>query len=1178
MPIISSSMKTLSDFNDAIISVTEPPNPSVGTLWLDQSNPQYPAIKRWSGSAWVVIGDLTPDLKGKFDAINTQLSNFTDDNKIDFKERQMIKQWLTDIIGFVIADATTVMPTSSALDSSRKGDFYKVRANAISAGIAVTDTLYIAVATKYTDLKTYLEALTPIDVWNISSTSKDVVINVTKATFRDKWLQLYTAMDDLEVATADSLKKYVQSRGENLVTNGTGLLGNNTNFSGWTFDASQVFAGGGSFSTTNQNSTKFNDEQIPVDGSQTYRFSLMAKSLTGLGHNYFGVMCQDIDGLDIGYNHVAGATMALTTLAQPLKAGDTKVYLTSTTGFIDNQPAATEYQHSLLLWGYTNKKGYTYPTQTYSRYTIRAGWDIGGIDRTNNVITLRTPFSMRDHSGAEITFPAGHPVSPTTDGGSYQYITASNVKVSKDNWQKFEGTIGGYGNVNSTFRHGTAFIKLLFLVNRSSSGGTAGDNLWINALEFLNITAEQKAITYTDGKVSTINTTLTNITTDSIIDVTERRKVKEELMEIIGYVISDTATAMPTTATLDTSKKGNFYAVRQKALNAGITTTDPAYVLVTTQYNSLKTYLDALGTKPWDASEANKNSITSIDKNVFRDKFMQFYLAVQALEVLANNVPVGGRNLLRDSTFNIRMKGVASWQQAPASYFEYIQPENDKPSSSIHRITSTSTTDLFIQNYNANAIDLSLYAGKEITVSFDFKATTAPTSTGTAIMSARTYDNANSVGSGTGFVSNYFISYGTAGPTIGVWKRVSYTFKPTGATEKFLRITPYMARDGVFLFREIKVEAGRLPTDWTPAPEDNEDINVLTEQRIVDVERNITEEAIVSKVTASTYYQEQMAAKADTEALGAYATSEDLEAAKTALENSTNAKISGIDFTPYVLSSDLTQTEKNIMATFSGSGGANMLKNSVGYADTDFWSLTGSMGTTQNDELDLMGSGSGWTTPVGSGGYIDQEVYTTPEQPYSIQFSLKKDDTGNAAASAKIEIFDADNVLIKALGRDSNQGYTDGYEQFQHTFIATTTKIKIRLYISTEAQAIFTDIMLNYGALSRPWSMATGENYNTNVKLDKNGIQVQQLDEDQNVVGLTVMTPDKFAGYYDVNKDGVIDRAKGSADEVFRIDQDEFVMKKATVRNEITMGTLKVTQYNSSAFSGWAFTANKTTL
>lgn len=1178
MARISTGSLTLIDLNDAIVSVTEPPNPSVGTLWLDQSNAQYPVLKRWSGSAWLAVMEGTPELSDKFDLINTQLSNFTDDNKIDFKERQMIKQWVTDLIGFVIADATTVMPTSSALDSSRKGDFYKVRANAVSAGIAVTDASYVAVATKYNDLKTYLEALTPIDVWNISSASKDTVITVTKATFCDRWLQLYTAMDDLEVATADAIKKYVQSRGENLVSNGTGLLGNNTNFSTWTFDPSQVFAGGGSFFTASQNSTKLNDEFIPVDGSQTYRFSLMAKSLTGLGHNYFGVNCYDIDGRDIGYNHVAGATMALTTLAQPLKAGDTKVYLTSTTGFIDNQPALTEHLHSLVLWGYKNSKGYTYPTQTYSRYTIRSGWDIGAIDRVNNVITLRAPFSMKDSSGADIAFPAGHPVSPTADGGSYQYITATNVKVSKDNWQKFEGTIGGYGNLNTTFRHGTSFVQLLFLVNRSSGGGTAGDNLWVNALDFSNITAEQKAITYTNGKVATINTTLTNITTDSIIDVTERRKVKEELMEIIGYVIADTATAMPTTATLDASKKGNFYAVRQKALNAGILVSDPAYTAVTTQYNALKTYLDALGTKPWDASEANKNSITSIDKNVFRDKFMQFYLAVQALEIIANNVPVGGRNLLRDSTFNLRLKGVASWQQAPGSYFEYIQPESDKPSSSIHRISSTSTTDLFIQNYQSNAIDLSLYSGKEITISFDFKVTTATTNPGGTIFSARTFDNPNTVGSGTGFANNYFISYASAAPSVGTWKRVSYTFKPTGATEKFLRITPYMTRDGVFLYREIKVETGRLGTDWTPAPEDNEDITVLVEQRITSVERETTADSIINKVTESTTYQEQMASKADTEALGAYATSEDLAAAKTALENDTNAKIEGIDFSPYVLTSDLTQTAKDITASFSGSGGANMLKNSVGYADTDFWSLTGSMGTTQNDELDLMGSGSGWTTPVGTGGYIDQEVFTTPEQPYSIQFYLKKDDTGNAAAAAKVEIFDANNVLMKALGRDSNQGYTDGYELFQHTFIATTSKIKIRLYISAEAQAIVTDLMLNYGALSRPWSMATGENYNNNVRLDKNGIQVQQLDDDQNIIGVTVMTPDKFAGYYDVNKDGVIDRGKGSVDEVFRIDQDEFVMKKATVRNEITMGTLKITQHDNASFSGWTFSANKTTL
>ena len=68
------------------------------------------------------------------------------------------------------------------------------------------------------------------------------------------------------------------------------------------------------------------------------------------------------------------------------------------------------------------------------------------------------------------------------------------------------------------------------------------------------------------------------------------------------------------------------------------------------------------------------------------------------------------------------------------------------------------------------------------------------------------------------------------------------------------------------------------------------------------------------------------------------------------------------------------------------------------------------------------------------------------------------------------------------------------------------------------------------------------------------------------------MTPEKFAGYYDTNGDGVVDETKGSVDEVFRMDQDEFVMKKANVKQEIAMGGIKIVLV-SGTYNGWAFVA-----
>ncbi|WP_404354636.1 carbohydrate binding domain-containing protein [Exiguobacterium aurantiacum] len=512
MPIITSAMTTLTDLNDAIVSTTAPSNPTTGTLWLDQSNATYPVFKRWSGTAWVVIMEGAKELSDKFDAYDLTLNNLLDDGKIDFKERQDIKNMVTDVIGYVIGDTAT-LPTSATLETGKKGVYYTTRQNARNVGIAIDDPVFVATETRYGELKTYMDSLSP-KAWDTSSTNKNAVITVTKATFRDRWLQYSLAIQALQTLTSETMKKYVQSRTENLITNGSGLMGNNLNFNSFIFDKTSVYSGGGSFRTNTQNGTLFNDELVPVDPQQNYRFSLMAKSLTGLGHNYFGVVCHDIDGQVIGYNHVhpSIASVPVTTLARELKAGDTEIHLTSSTGFIDNAFAeAGGHKHSILFWGYTNKQGYTYPEKTYSRLVFRVGWNNGAINRTTHVITLNKPFSCTDAFGNQVTFPVGHKVSPTMDGSGYNYMTGSNVKVSKDEWQKFSGNIKGIGISENIFRPGTSFIKLLFLVNRNSSGGTAGDNLWLSNLEFMNTTLEDNAKAYTTSEITTVNATITNL-------------------------------------------------------------------------------------------------------------------------------------------------------------------------------------------------------------------------------------------------------------------------------------------------------------------------------------------------------------------------------------------------------------------------------------------------------------------------------------------------------------------------------------------------------------------------------------------------------------------------------------------------------------------------------------------
>lgn len=229
--IIGVGSVSLTDLNDAWSSSQPPQNPSSGSVWIDLS--VMPAmIKRWNGSTWVDIGELDPDLSETISNIHSTLGNMANDNKIDFNERQIIKDRVSEIIGSVIGNNAS-LPSVSFLDSNESGSFYSVRRSALNAGLATSTPEYIDVATRYNNLRAYLNGLNPIKPWNTSNSNKDIVIDVVKDTFRDFWLQYFIAVEKLSTMTAEKLKTNVDDidiGGANLITHNPDnweYLGNN---------------------------------------------------------------------------------------------------------------------------------------------------------------------------------------------------------------------------------------------------------------------------------------------------------------------------------------------------------------------------------------------------------------------------------------------------------------------------------------------------------------------------------------------------------------------------------------------------------------------------------------------------------------------------------------------------------------------------------------------------------------------------------------------------------------------------------------------------------------------------------------------------------------------------------------------------------------------------------------
>lgn len=261
---------------------------------------------------------------------------------------------------------------------------------------------------------------------------------------------------------------------DNLVVNGEGDMGSNTNFSSFTYDSSDSApVGSGSFAAnTGGYSFLATDQDIAVEPTKRYILRGWGRQRTAgvtTARWYLGLSPRDISGYQIqpqNYMYRPGTT---TTLAQPLNPGDTVVYLTNiSTSWYDTAGTATHFR-SFVIWGYTDAAGTLWPMETYTRnpwYSDIYNGGVGAIDRTNNTITLNKPWPGG-------SYPAGRAISNGGAGSSYMYAAASNELLT-DSWQErisptITGTTpGGLNSSTTSFPVATKSVRISIGINAGS--------------------------------------------------------------------------------------------------------------------------------------------------------------------------------------------------------------------------------------------------------------------------------------------------------------------------------------------------------------------------------------------------------------------------------------------------------------------------------------------------------------------------------------------------------------------------------------------------------------------------------------------------------------------------------------------------------------------------------------
>ncbi|UVD43026.1 phosphodiesterase [Enterococcus phage TJE1] len=1010
---------------------------------------------------------------------------------------------------------------------------------------------------------------------------------------------------------ADDIKDYIGARSDNLITNGFGELGNNTNIGG-IFDGADRIVGKGSFRQEEGNKSLLFSEHIVIDNKKVYNFDYYMHTLKGVGRSYAMICPYDVDGIRITYPSLGGRNYNSTTpvkftkLVKPLKVGDTEVYVEDVS--LWNGQAPQDYQRSIIMWGYKNSFGYTYPDGTYSQLMQMKTYDIGAVDITANKITLNKPWAVTNPNSSDGVFPVGHTLSPTSDGSTYLYLTGHvNLQVPTT-YTKYSHLISGSTEfANTTFIPvETGSIQLGFLLNRD----TTGEKSWLNGLRLRDYTdtyklnddvrETQENVDKAQADANKANQSIADLSNDNLVTPNEKLDLKKEWEIIVAEKPKNDAQA-------------DKFGVSKVAYG--------------TAYTALDTYL-----KPILASTTTNSAIVG---QTMRDTFKAYYtartdllnaIASKAKELAdnaqdtADNITVGTRNLL---------VGTKDFSKGIPSGNTSVTIDTDKLfGNAVLKNNLVGTTGQSDMYKLATSITPT---ATQYTLSFYAKADTA-----NAKMYCYFYEpnTTTKVETSQGVKESTLSGNGAVQITLSTeWVKYWVTWTQTATTTvKSVIIGRVKAEDtpksAVYMSSPMMVEGNKAQT-WVQAPEDvQEQLNgkegawvyspteptnpaiglvwvdssktpnqpkrwvggetgwvALTPEEVKDLpwgedgssladwvaqaEQKISSDAIISTVLGSEDFTGIFDSKANTEDLNNLASYDDLDAMQAEYERLLQEGIAGIDFSPYVTNTELEQLKDSFTFSVQQAGGVNMLKNSLGFSGTDFWQASSGIDTTQNEQLSKLGFGSGFMINRVQNATLSQKI-ELPEAKQGLQYALSF--YMNVATFGDVTDFQCgahiyeEGVLKYTVGvTDATQDIPSDYHLYKLVFEPESPNTVIELFVTNGAGAtvIISGVMYNIGNIALKWQPYPSEIYNTNVKIDINGITVKNNQTD----GYTMITPQEFSGYARVN---------GEMERIFTLNGQVTEVKMLQAEKRITMEPISVFAMNSKETNtiGWAFVAS----
>ena len=627
-----------------------------------------------------------------------------------------------------------------------------------------------------------------------------------------------TTNKDIETTIEESVNRSydkVGSRGEQLITNGNGLLGDNTNFSQLIFDGAVANNSPASF-TKDGRGTVVADEFIPINPQKRYTLRLDAKTKNGLSSMYCFLNCYDADKLTILPNNYLFAPGTLTTLARDLKNGDTVVYLSDVSAWQYKQ-----YYKYIFMWNYANSFGYTYPAETYTRNratiaNTSSTPNDGAIDSENNTITLQTAWSGD-------TVPAGTQVSQGRDGSTYTYI-GMHGKVIPSTWTTFESSRMGISppGEQSGFPAGLAYCKLGFLWNYNN----ADDQTWVTNITLQDTTADNdlsNKITNTNTRIDQSNSKIALCATKTEV-TSQISTVNDKIddIEIGGRNLLIKNNISVGEAVIESTNHivlSNIPSGNSRTMDLGLTLEPGTYT-----FSGTKTLEDGTVSKQYRLLlSVNPGTGWTYNQYYDRDGFGYYHdEAAPITFTITESAKIGICVVYHNSPTQIfsglkleKGNKATDWTAAPEDTMLTVDDKINKLEIGGRNLLLNSNVEVSNNEYNMHGYAPSspLVAGEEYTFSICF--TPAP-----GVTQLR------------GYLSSGYIVLGRIDVTSTERQTAHFTFTANYADGRTPDVNAIYGYFNIFRFPNdgtvtenttihwVKCEKGNKATDWTPAPED----------------------------------------------------------------------------------------------------------------------------------------------------------------------------------------------------------------------------------------------------------------------------------------------------------------------------------------------------------------------